>query len=194
MKAVIARIFAALALAAAPASFAETQTTWDGTSEIKFSGTSTLHNWSGKVTAEPFIATVVMESDTQPKSLKARVEVQAAKMDTDKKKRDDNMHADMKVTKYPLIIGEMNTAFEKIMPNGRAPTKLPFTLTIMGKPQAVNGSITDWSLKGNTATFDLDFELSLKKCDIEVPSVLLFINVGDTIKLHAPVKLVRRGN
>jgi hypothetical protein len=115
-------------------------------------------------------------------------------MDTDKKKRDDNMHADMKVTKFPLIIGEMDTSFAKIMPNGKSPTKLPFTLTIMGKQHTVVGSITDWSLKGNTATFDLDFALSLKKCDIEVPSVLLFINVGDTITLHAPVKLVRRGN
>ncbi len=29
-------------------------TNWDGTASIAFSGTSTLHNWDGKVNAEPF--------------------------------------------------------------------------------------------------------------------------------------------
>jgi hypothetical protein len=62
---------------------------------------------------------------------------------------------------------------------------------LLGKEHEVDAAIDNWVLKGNTATFDLDFELSLKKCGIEVPSVLLVIRVGDTIKVHATVKLVR---
>jgi polyisoprenoid-binding protein YceI len=146
------------------------------------------------VSAEPFVATVLMGEEDKPRSLKAKVEVKAAKMDTGEAKRDDNMHKDMNVTKYPLIIGEMGTVFDKIMPEGKAPSRLPFTLTILGNPQPVDARISNWSLKGDTATFDLDFELSLKKCAIKVPSVLLVISVGDTIKLHARTKLVRRSN
>ncbi|MDB6072765.1 MAG: hypothetical protein JWO89_405 [Verrucomicrobiaceae bacterium] len=37
----------------------------------------------------------------------------------------------------------------------------------------------------------LEFKLSLKDCGINVPSKLLIIRVGDTIKLHASVKLKR---
>ncbi len=64
-------------------------------------------------------------------------------------------------------------------------------MTLLGKDQQVNAAISHWELKGDTATFDLDFDLSLKKCGIAVPSVLGIIRVGDTIKVHAPVKLVR---
>ena len=170
---------------------ADTPTRWAGTSEIQFSGTSTLHSWSGKVSAKPFAAVVVMDSSDRPVSLKAKVEVKAADMNTAEPKRDENMHNDMKVTTFPLVSAAMDTGFDKVMSGKKAPSKLPFTLTILGKPQSVEGTITNWVLKGDTATFDLDFELSLKKCDIKVPSVLFVISVGDTIKIHAPVKLVR---
>ena len=170
---------------------ADTVTKWKGTSEIVFAGTSTLHSWSGKVNAQPFVAAVSMDAQGRPMKLSAEVQVKAAEMDTAEAKRDDNMHKDMKVDTYPLIIGKMDTGFDKIISDGRTPSILPFTLTILGKPQPVEGRIKNWSLKGDVATFDLDFDLSLKKCGIKVPSVLLVISVGDTIKLHAPVKLVR---
>ena len=180
----------ALAIAFTISLRAETPARWNGTSEIQFSGTSTLHDWSGKVSAEPFVTTVVLNTENQPMSLKAKVEVKAAKMDTAEPKRDENMHADMKVSAFPLVSALMDTDFDKVVQGGKAPSKLPFTLTILGKPQNLEGTITNWALKGKNATFDLDFDLSLKKCGIEVPAVLFVIGVGDTIKIHAPVKLV----
>ncbi|HEY2573025.1 MAG TPA: YceI family protein [Verrucomicrobiaceae bacterium] len=177
---------------AARAAFAgDTATSWKGSSVIEFSGTSTLHNWSGKVPAEPFAATVLMGENDRPQKLKASVEVKAAKMDTGEAKRDENMRKDMKVKSYPLIEGTINTSFDKVMPDGGAPAKLPFTLSILGKPQPVEARISHWRLKGDVATFEIDFELSLAKCGIHVPAVLLVISVGDVIKLHAPVRLVR---
>ena len=41
------------------------------------------------------------------------------------------------------------------------------------------------------ACFDLNFDFSLKKSDIKVPSVLFFIRAGDTIKVHFFVSLKR---
>lgn len=187
------RIFTYLAacLVLCSSTRADIPTRWSGTSEITFSGTSTLHSWSGKVSADPFVATVMMSPEGLPLSLKAKVEVKAADMNTAEPKRDVNMHNDMNVTKFPLITGAIDTSFDKLLSGRKIPSKLPFTLTILGKPQEVEATISNWANKGDQATFDLDFELSLKKCGITVPSVLLFISVGDAIKIHAPVKLVR---
>ena len=41
------------------------------------------------------------------------------------------------------------------------------------------------------ACFDLNYDFSLKKSDIKVPSVLFFIRAGDTIKVHFFVSLKR---
>ncbi len=168
-------------------------TLWSGTSEIRFDGTSTLHDWSGTVPVDPFTATVMMNDQEQPTALKAKVTVKAVKMDTKEPDRDKKMRDSMKVADFPLIVGTMDTAFDQVMkPGEKSPSRLPFTLSLLGKDQQVDGAMSNWVLKGNTATFDLDFDLSLKKSGINVPSVLLVVRVGDTIKVHANVKLVRQ--
>lgn len=169
-----------------------TPTEWRGTSVIQFSGASTLHDWSGTVSPDPFAAIVTMDDQGNPTALKAQVAVKAAKMDTKEPDRDKKMRDSMKVADFPLITATMDTAFNKVMkPGAKAPSRLPFALKILGREQQVDAAISNWVFKGNTATFDLDFDLSLKKCGITVPSVMLVIRVADTIKLHASVKLVR---
>lgn len=171
---------------------AATPTQWRGTSDIRFDGTSTLHDWSGNVSSQPFTAIVTMDDAGNPIALKAQVTVKAASMDTQKPQRDEKMHDSMKVADFPLITGAMDTDFDKVMkPGEKTPSHLPFKLKLIGKEQQVDGAVSDWKLKGDTATFDLDFDLSLKKCGIDVPSALFVIRVGDTIKVHATVKLVR---
>ena len=165
---------------------------WRGTSTIQFSGTSTLHDWSGTVPTEPFAATVTMDENDKPVALKAQVTVKAVKMDTKEPDRDKKMRASMKVADFPLISGTFDTPFDNVMkPGQKAPSRLPFKLTLLGKEHPMEGVISNWSLKDDMATFDLDFDLSLKACGISVPSVLLVIRVGDVIKVHATVKLVR---
>ena len=164
---------------------------WNGTSSITFNGTSTLHAWAGKVSAEPFVASVTMNDAGQPTALKAKVEVKAAGMDTAEPDRDVKMRKSMKVTDHPLISGVMDTAFDKIMGADGKPAKLPFALTLVGKTHQISASISNWKLSGNIATFDLDFPVSLKASGISVPTVLLFIKVGDGIKVHASVTLTQ---
>jgi hypothetical protein len=185
-------LFSLAVLFAGGASVAATPARWAGTSKISFAGTSTLHSWSGTVSAQPFTAVVSMDENGTPTALKAKVIVKAVDMDTARQDRDKNMRASMKVADFPLITGSMDTAFDKVIkPGEKSPSRLPFRLTLLGKDHQVDAAISKWSLKGDTATFDLDFDLSLKKCGITVPSVLGVIRVGDTIKVHSPVKLVR---
>ena len=164
---------------------------WSGTSAISFDGTSTLHDWGGKVAVKPFATTVTTDAAGNPTQVEATVTVEVAKMNTAEAKRDENMRKAMQAAAHPLITGVIDTPFSAIRQGDAAPSTLPLKLTMLGKTQTITGRISQWKLQGDKATFDLDFDLSLKKSDIKVPSVLLFIRVGDTIKVHAAVSLKR---
>jgi len=164
---------------------------WSGTSQISFDGTSTLHDWGGKVAAKPFNTTVTTDAAGNPTRVEATVTVEVAKMDTAEAKRDENMRKAMQATAHPLITGVIDTPFTAIRRGDAAPATLPLKLTLLGKTQTITGRISHWQHQGDKASFDLDFDLSLKQSDIKVPSVLLVIRVGDTIKVHAAVSLKR---
>lgn len=163
--------------------------TWSGTAQITFDGTSTLHAWGGKVAAEPFKADVTMSGD-KPQRVKAEVTVKASNMDTAEPKRDENMRKAMQVDVHPLIVGKIDAKFSEIAA-ASTPTKLPMKLILLGKPQDVTGTISNWKLNGKKASFDLDFPVSMKASGISVPAVLLFIRVGDGVKVHASVTLTQ---
>lgn len=106
--------------------------TWNGKATIAFDGTSTLHDWGGKVTAQPFKADVTMNGD-KPQRIVSTVTVKAAEMDTEEAKRDENMRKAMKVTEHPLIVGKIDAKFSEVAAAG-TPTKLPIELNLLGKP------------------------------------------------------------
>lgn len=170
---------------------ADSTASWSGKAEITFSGTSTLHDWGGKVAAKPFNTTITLDSSGKPTRIQADVRVEAAKMDTAEAKRDENMRKAMKVTDHPLISASIDVPADQIAADGKTPTKLPMTLTLLGKPQKVTATITNWKLASGKATFDLDFPISMKASGISVPTVLLFIRVGDGVKIHAAVTLTQ---
>jgi polyisoprenoid-binding protein YceI len=178
-----------LLFALVQSALADTAQNWIGKADITFDGTSTLHAWGGKVSATPFATEVTLDAAGKPSRIKAIVTVEATKMDTAEAKRDEKMRKAMKVTDHPLISASIDVAADKIAADGKTPTKLPMTLTLLGKPQQVTAKITNWKLSGSKATFDLAFPVSLKASGISVPTVLLFIKVGDSIKVSSSVTL-----
>lgn len=166
-------------------------TRWSGTSQVSFSGTSTLHDWAGVVPARPFIAVVKMDDAGKPVSIQAKVEVEAGKMDTDEPKRDANMKKAMKAADHPLISASINTPFSAVASANGTPAALPMELTLLGKTHKVQAVVSRWNLQGKKASFDVEFELSLKDCGISVPSVLMVIRVGDRVRVRAPVVLTQ---
>lgn len=170
---------------------AQTSTTrWKGSADITFAGTSTLHAWSGMVKAQPFVTAVGGTDATQPSSIKSEVEVKVADMDTKEPKRDENMRKAMRMADFPLVTADIDTEFSRLIPGiGTDPQVLPMQLTLLGKSHSVVGMISNWKQKGDKASFDLDFEVSMKACGIRVPSVMLVIRVGDVVKVHAKVTL-----
>ena len=162
---------------------------WNGSAQITFSGTSTLHAGSGTVAAEPFKTTVVM-SGGKPRRAASTVTVKVAEMNTDEPKRDQNLRQAMKISSHPLVTGKIDSDFNDIAASG-SPPRLPVELTLLGKPQRVTATISNWKLASGKATFDLEFPVSLKASGITVPTVLLFIKVGDTVKVRASVTLIK---
>ncbi len=165
--------------------------TWSGTARITFSGTSTLHDWSGTVRARPFTLQVTSGPDGRPRHLRSQVLVAAAEMDTADKRRDAVMHRCLKVTEHPLIEAVIDVPAKDVAADGTTPTRLPMTLTLLGHSHPLLATVSDWQRTGDQAEFHLDAEVSLKTAGIEVPSVLWLIRVGDTIRLRAAVRLTR---
>lgn len=164
---------------------------WSGSAHITFSGTSTLHDWSGTVRARPFTLQVTSGPDGRPLQLRSQVVVAAAEMDTADKRRDAVMHRCMQVTEHPLIEAVIDVPAKNVAADGKTPTRLPLTLKLTGKSHAMVADIRNWRLSGDKAEFDLHSDLSLKQAGIVIPSVLWVIRVGDTIRLHAAVQLTR---
>jgi hypothetical protein len=163
--------------------------TWTGQADITFAGTSTLHDWAGKVAAQPFTTTVTLDDAGRPARVQATVTVAAEKMDTAEPKRDVNMRKAMKTVDHPLITATIDVPAQKIAPDLKTPAQLPMTLLLLGKPQTVLATISRYQRKDGKVTFELDFPVSMKASGISVPSVLLFIRVGDAVKVHASVTL-----
>jgi hypothetical protein len=168
----------------------ETQA-WQGRADITFSGTSTLHDWSGKVAAQPFLTRVSTDSGGRPVRVQSSVKIEVAGMDTAEPRRDENMRKAMKTSEHPLITAEIDVPADKIASDLRTPTQLPMTLTLLGNPLKVIGSVSSFKQQDGRITFDMDFPISMKAGGISVPSVLYFIRVGDVVKIHASVTLTQ---
>ena len=172
------------------------QSPWKGSCEIKFSGTSTLHDFTGTVSAEPFTVSVTGIDDPATTQLAGVVKVKAVDMDTAKPKRDKKMRESMDVTTYTDIAVTlpkgMNTTLTKpVTESGQPrPTQIPFTLTLLGKDQQKAGTVSGWKYSDGVASFKVSFSVSLKASGIKVPAVLGFVRVGDEIKVEADLVLL----
>lgn len=177
------------------ASVVQAQTNWKGSCDITFSGTSTLHKWSGTVSAEPFSVAISGADSPSTAKIAAIVKVKAKKMDTDKEKRDENMYESMKVDTHSEVVvtlpKDMTAASTKPVIEGGIPrpTVIPFTLTLLGKDQQKTGTVSKWKYANGVATFTVSFPVSLKASGIEVPAVLGMIRVGDEVVVTAKVTL-----
>jgi hypothetical protein len=192
-------IVAAVVVFFANVARADNTTKWQGACKIQFAGSSTLHDWAGTVTSEPFETAVTLDDAGKLKSISALVEVKAADMDTDNKRRDSNIRSAMKTTQFPLVRGLFkNIPAERLgMAEAGAsarPRSLPFTLELLGQPHKVRGAVSGWKVDGDKVSFVMAFPVSLAESGIVVPSVLGVIKVADKVSVRASVTLTRRAN
>jgi len=160
-----------------PAAKAEPVKVYDAKTHIEFLGTSTLHDFAGKVAAEPFELRV--GTDTWS----ALAKVKPGAMSTDSKGTDKNMHKMFDITQHQLMSGKAEKVAKPKNSSGAAKLLLRIRRTELEIPVA----ITQWSESADAINFHATAKVSLKKFEFKPPSVLGIIRVGDTVTLKISV-------
>lgn len=166
---------------------------WTGTSDVKFRGYSTLHNFNGTVNNVPLKVTVADGPNGRVVSATSNVEVK--RMSTDHEKRDYNMWTMFQQAKYRALEVAVNGAEERrLHPPGSQPGSMPVMLTIAGTRGTVNAAVTNVKESPTQGSFDLAFPVSLKAFNLAPPSSLGgLVSVKDTVDVTVHVELKKAG-
>ena len=148
---------------------------------IRFSGTSTLHDFEGTVDARPFV--VRLEEEAGARRVSALVRVAVAGMDTQNAKRDTKMKNMLKHRDFSFIQGRVEQA--PVPENGSGDVDL--YLSICGNERLVPATVSDWLLEDGKLAFNLAFRVSLESFQLKPPSVLGLIRVGDAVRIECTV-------
>ena len=172
---------------------------WSGTCEVRFRGTSTLHDFTGKVRCQPFRLGVATAGGGRTIVPAAEVAVLAREMDTGNGTRDRQMRETLQSDGFPRIRAnfgpidpesirqELRTA-----PQARVP--LDFTLTIRDVGRPVHAFAGHFRETGAEVSFEVDFTVSLKDFRLPPPRALFgLVRVGDSVHVTAAVRLETSG-
>ena len=151
--------------------------THQGRAEIVFAGTSTLHDFSGRVTSTNVNISLTSSNWT------ASASVPVAKMDTASARRDRNMMNMFSAPEHPLIRGTVTNAAKPGSEGGTVVMKL----RIRDVERPVRMQVTAWRESTNSLSFQAAGEVSLKEFSLKPPSVLGVIRVGDRVTLKLDV-------
>jgi polyisoprenoid-binding protein YceI len=151
---------------------------YHGRADIIFTGSSTLHDFSGKVGAAD------VRIQLSPTNWTAAASVAVAKMDTANKRRDRNMGKMFSATEHPLIRGTVKSGKPPAGESG----EVVMHLRIRDQERPVKLQLKEWRASADSLSFNASGKVSLKAFGLEPPSVLGIIRVGDEVTLNVRVQ------
>lgn len=151
--------------------------TLHGAATIEFSGSSTLHDFSGVVPAQPFTLTLTSNNWS------AEASVLTKEMSTANAKRDLKMWDMFAASKYPSIRGTVSGA--PLPDSGE--TNVTMRLRIRKTERDVPVEISRWTNNAEGVRFHARWDVSLKAYGLKPPSVLGLIRVDDKVRVEADV-------
>lgn len=157
--------------------------------DVRFRGSSTLHDFEGSGNSAPFEAVLRHDDRTGADLLSARVSVPVVSLDTANDKRDRNMFRLLEQELFPVVDGEIVDA--ALDPSGETPVDL--ALNIHGTQHPVRATITDVRMTDAGPVFRLTFTVSLASYGLKPPSVMGLIRVADEVKVECDVHPVPTG-
>ena len=179
-----------LLLSATPAFAGEVR----GICDVRFQGTSTLHDFPGKGVCSPFNAPMVHDAAGRAILPSVEVEVPVAEMRTENDSRDGKMREMFQADRFPRIHASVRgvdvVRLREEMgkdPEGKAP--LDLLLRIRDVERRVRATAGNLKETGERVTFALEFPVSLKEFGLKPPSVLGIIRVGDKGSVKATFHL-----
>lgn len=164
-----------------------------GTCTVTFIGSSTLHDFDGTATCNPFALTVNAAPSGEPQLGPVVLTVPVAVMSTGIDRRDRTMRAMFESELFPLITGrladvplvELRRQIHESAKNGSEFTML---LHIRNVEQPIKARVSRLVDTTESFSVDLEFTLSLAMFRLEAPTVLGFIRVADAVKVKVNVQ------
>lgn len=162
-----------------------------GTCQVHFSGSSTLHGFSGTGACDPFVLQIQEGTAVLADSV---LTVPIAAMQTGNSSRDKKMREMFAADRFPRISGivdggpvaEMRQKLNEAARGGKA---FPVRLRVRTVEIPVAARVTNLVDTPEALTFDLDFSLSLSACRLEPPSVIGLIKVADEVRVKVGMRV-----
>ena len=170
-----------LNLVLATGSWAEVQ---QASAEVRFRGTSTLHDFEGSAAADPFTVEIRRDSATSQTIIHATALVPVIGMTTHHHKRDAKMHDMFERSQFAAIEGAVTNVV--VPPAGEGAVKM--LVRIRDEQQEVDATLSQWRDDGESGSFQLSFPISLKAFGLKPPSVLGVIRVGDEVWVDCTIQ------
>jgi len=122
------------------------------------------------------------------------VEVPVAAMDTRNRSRDGQMREMFRSDRFPLIRGvardvDVGRFRADIGKDRGGIASIGLLLRIRDVERKVLATASNLRESGERVTFDLEFPVSLREFDLQAPSVLGILRVGDKVTVKATLRL-----
>jgi len=169
-----------------------------GTCDVRFLGTSTLHDFSGTVRSRPFAAPLSKDAAGKQVLPSVEVEFPVAEMKTGNDSRDGKMREMFESDRHPVIRAvardvEADKARERMRMDPGEKIPLEVTLAIRGVERKVQATAGNWKEDGDRVAFDVEFPVSLGEFGLKAPTVFGFIRVGDRVVVKGTLALTVQG-
>jgi polyisoprenoid-binding protein YceI len=158
----------------------------EATCDITFSGSSSLHDWSGK--AAPVHAVLQPAAETGLWNVDLAIPVQD--LSTDNEARDTRMREMFHATESPEIRASLRSVDPVV---AHRDSHLNVMLTIRGVSHELPATVSRWQQDDAHVAFDADVDVSLEQFGLEAPTVLGLIRVADAVLVHAHVVVATNG-
>ena len=164
-----------------------------GSCEVRFTGSSTLHDFSGTGACEPFVLKIDGEGGAaalQPVTLNVAV----GGMQTGNGSRDEKMRGMFGADRFPRIVGTLGggtiaTLRRQVHAASGGNGTLPLRLKIRDTELPVAAKVTRLTDTASELSMELEFPVSLAAYRLEPPSVLGLIKVADGVKVQVGLRL-----
>ena len=159
---------------------------------IDFRASATLHDFQGTGRCQPFTA-----SETGGVLQIPEVSVPVASLETGNIKRDRQMREMFEAEKFPLIVGHSGAISLSVLRQALAnrtigTPDIPIRLRIRDIEREIVARVGNYLDQEGRIAADLEFTVSLAEYQLEPPSILGIIRVGDRVDVTASFVLKPR--
>lgn len=165
-----------------------------GACQVQFIGSSTLHDFSGTGTCEPFVLQIKETAGGKAILADTILAVAVNGMQTGNSNRDKKMREMFAADRFTRIAGILGGGSvaelrQQLHEAARGGKTLPLRLRIRDVEAPVAARLTHLVDSPKALSFDLEFNVSLKAFQLEAPSVAGLIRVGDEVRVKVNLQI-----